>query len=102
MAFVAVDKKGVVVGFSALNLTPPPAYLEHIYIEPEAMGKGIGQALMAHTLGAARKNDADAVELLSEPKATGFYESIGGKLIGETESQIIPGRMLPRYRFELG
>jgi hypothetical protein len=43
-------------------------------------------------LGAVR------VELDSDPFAVGFYEAMRCEVFGETPSDSIPGRMLPRLR----
>lgn len=101
MAYVATDDNGAILGYTALNLEPPPPFLEHIHVAPEAWGLGVGRALMDHTLREAAKAGARAVELMSEPKAEGFYVRVGGVRIGVTESEIIPGRMLPRFRFDV-
>jgi len=37
----------------------------------------------------------------AEPYALGFYQAMGGVVIGETPSAAEPGRSLPRMRLEL-
>ncbi|HEX9037898.1 MAG TPA: GNAT family N-acetyltransferase [Ktedonobacterales bacterium] len=77
------------------------AYLDHLYVEPAAMGRGVGALLWRHALEQAAAWGARALELDADPNARPFYERMGAAIVGWTESAIVPGRRLPRMRYDL-
>jgi GNAT superfamily N-acetyltransferase len=99
--FVSVDDAGVIIGFGILSTNPPTAEIEHLYIDPDAMGKGAGQALITVLKRAAAEQGCTTIELDSDPHALGFYQKTGGTQIGDTPSAILPGRSLPRVRIDI-
>jgi L-amino acid N-acyltransferase YncA len=88
--YVAVDEKGQVVGFvsGGPRREGDPAYageLYAIYLLPDQKGKGYGRRL-ASTIArrlAQEGMPSMLVWVLAENYARGFYERIGGALIGE-------------------
>lgn len=90
-----------VVGFHRV-IPGDPAVLEDLWLEPHAIGRGLGRILWRHAAGVARAGGAKAMEFDAEPYALGFYERMGAVQIGATPSRIIPGRVLPRMRLDLG
>jgi GNAT superfamily N-acetyltransferase len=78
-----------------------PAELEDLWVEPSSIGSGAGRRLFAHAVEIARSGGASALEIDADPNAVGFYERMGAVRIGETASKLIPGRVLPRLRFEV-
>jgi GNAT superfamily N-acetyltransferase len=71
------------------------------FVDPPAMGKGIGRALFDATADLARQRGAKSLFILSDPGAAAFYERMGGVRLGEAPSDAIPGRMLPTLRYTL-
>lgn len=71
------------------------AELEHLFVDPPAMGRGIGVALLSSCLLLARKEGARKVRALADPQARPFYERQGFRWVGDAPSDAIPGRMLP-------
>jgi len=72
-----------------------------VWVEPSLHGNGVGRALVMHALSEARSRQVAAVELLSDPFATGFYERLGARRIGEVPAPM-PGardRTLPKFEF---
>jgi ribosomal protein S18 acetylase RimI-like enzyme len=56
------------------------AYLEELYVAPSARGNGLGRALMAATMDAARSRGATYLSLVTstdDTAARGLYESSG-------------------------
>ena len=78
-----------------------PAELEDLWVEPSAIGSGAGRRLFAHAVEVARASGASALEIDADPNAVGFYERMGAVRIGETASNLIPGRTLPRLRISI-
>jgi GNAT superfamily N-acetyltransferase len=72
------------------------AELRMIFVEPDAIGSGIGRALWEHAESEARTLGAERLELDADPNAVPFYERMGMRIVGESPSGSIPDRMLPR------
>jgi len=95
------ERDGTIVGMCALEDRGDRCNLEHVWVEPSLHGKGVGRALVMHALSEARSRQVAAVELLSDPFATGFYERLGARRIGEVPAPM-PGardRTLPKFEF---
>jgi GNAT superfamily N-acetyltransferase len=71
------------------------------FVDPPAMGKGVGRALFAATADLARRRGAKSLFILSDPGAAAFYERMGAARLGEAPSDAIPGRLLPTLRYTL-
>jgi GNAT superfamily N-acetyltransferase len=102
--FRVAEIEGRVVGFAHVMPVdrPDTVYLEHLFIEPDAQGMGVGRALFEWALEAARARGYQWLEWDSDPNAAAFYEKMGGEKISEEESALIPGRMIPRFRMATG
>jgi ketosteroid isomerase-like protein/GNAT superfamily N-acetyltransferase len=77
------------------------ARLESLFVEPEAIGSGVGRRLFEFAATKGRELGFDALVFESDPHAEAFYLAMGARRIGEKESSAIPGRMLPLMRFAL-
>ena len=84
-----------VVGFYVLAVVDDVPMLRDLWVEPAAIGAGIGVRLWAHMLEQARQLGYRAVRIQSEPNAEGFYVKMGARRVGLAESTVIKGRMLP-------
>lgn len=71
-------------------------WLEHIFILPEYIGKGIGSKLIAIMKVQCKEMQIDKVNLFSDPHAKGFYDKLGACYIGQSPSSI-EGRTVPLY-----
>lgn len=99
--FVAVID-GEIVGCCALAVTGSLAELEHMWIEPQQMGQGIGRALFEYATQRAAELGFSALELSADPNAEAFYERMGAERIGEVRSEIEgQPRILPRMMVKL-
>jgi GNAT superfamily N-acetyltransferase len=100
--FVAED--GGPLGFAGLGGPPPTGELTDLWIDPTAIGRGVGRALFGHVAAAARDAGMTVLTIEAEPNAVGFYRAMGAEPAGETPSGLIAGRMLPvlRYRLTVG
>lgn len=92
------ESGGAVVGFYALERTPPDHYeLEALFVDPKHIGQGIGRALIEHAKAHARRQGARSIRIQGDPNAMSFYLAAGGIQRGTRESASIPGRDLPVF-----
>ena len=93
---------GKAVGFYALNLGPDTMSLEHLWVLPQAMGRGIGRELFLHAIGQVRASGFKTLEIESDPNAAGFYEHMGARRVATavTELEGQP-RQLPVLVYEI-
>ena len=99
--FVAIVDDAI-AGCCALVVSDDLAELEHMWINPEQMGKGIGRALFEHTSRRAGQLGFKEMELSADPNAEPFYERMGAKRIGEIPADMFGHpRVLPRMRVDL-
>jgi ribosomal protein S18 acetylase RimI-like enzyme len=90
-----------IVGFYELHGDLPEFELSNLWVEPDSIGTGVGRALWAHAMSAAREMGGATVMIEADPNALGFYQAMGAIRIGDTPSSTIPGRLLPLLRFVL-
>lgn len=98
--WVAESPGGSLIGYHRV-LAGDPAELEDLWVEPHAIGSGVGRWLFQHAIEVAAGLGASALEIVSDPHAVGFYERMGAVVIGEIPSMLVAGRTLPRMRLEL-
>lgn len=72
-----------IVGFYLMTQRESLAQLEHLWVLPEAMGRGVGRALFEHATAQARLAGAASLEVESDPNAEGFYLRMGCQPAGE-------------------
>jgi len=77
------------------------AELDALFVEPGAMGQGIGTRLWRHAVSTATRLGCSEMVWQSDPQAEGFYLAMGARCDGESASTVMPGRMLPLMRFRL-
>ena len=89
------------VGFFAIKLNPKPI-LDHLWLLPKAIGRGIGKLAFQRAVAIAEKTGVKAFTIISDPAAEGFYFHMGAQRIGEVPS-IPQNRMLPKslYRIQI-
>ncbi len=100
---VAEDTNGI-LGFYALMGRGPRVQLEHLWIDPEHMGKGIGRSLLGDALVEAAKLDAQLIRIESDPNAEPFYMRMGAIRVGEMPAPMVgaPNRALPLLELQVG
>lgn len=77
------------------------AELDALFVASAAIGHGVGRQLWQHAVAMAAEQGCTEIVLQSDPQAEGFYLAMGAQRDGESESTVIPGRMLPLMRFRL-
>ncbi len=90
------------VGFFAITLQKNAASLDHLWVLPAAMGKGIGRALFEQAENVARDIGAKSLKITSDPHAESFYLRMGAVTYGQ-EPATMNGqeRSLPLMEKEL-
>jgi ribosomal protein S18 acetylase RimI-like enzyme len=88
--------EGEPVGFYALSGEGREIVLEHLWVLPEHMGRGIGRALFYHAASRADSSGAETLSIESDPNAEGFYRRMGARRVGEIVYELDGrGRVLP-------
>lgn len=98
--FVAADGADL-IGFHAILGEPPTGELQALFVDLPFIGHGHGGLLLRHALDHARELGHSALLLDADPGAEPFYLRHGALRVGESPSGSIPGRVLPRLRFDL-
>lgn len=98
----AAAESDKLIGFYALVEFDGKTELDHLWVLPELIGKGIGRQLFNHALEQAAMMGAQSIEIASDPNAEGFYLKAGAAKIGDVISTIEgQERRLPRLAYKL-
>ncbi|MCX3059160.1 GNAT family N-acetyltransferase [Streptomyces beihaiensis] len=92
---VAEAADGRLVGLATLEGPPPEGELGLMFVDPDAMGHGVGRLLFDHVRDTARALGFAHVRWAADPNAVPFYEAVGGRHVGAVPSGSVPGRTLP-------
>jgi GNAT superfamily N-acetyltransferase len=95
------EEGGAPLGFFTVSGSPPDGELVHLYVAPEAIGRGIGTALLRAARDVARREGFKTLEIHADPNAEPFYLRHGAFRVGEIASASIAGRVLPLLRLAL-
>lgn len=96
------DGMEVPLGFYRLVLLDGGvAELDALFVEPAAMGQGVGRRLWRHAVATARELECSEMVWQSDPQAEAFYLAMGARRVGDSPSTVMPGRMLPLMHFQL-
>lgn len=88
----AVDKQQL-VGFAAIEQPSEEAILDHLWVLPEYIGRGIGKRLFLHVAATIPK-----FVFTSDPHADDFYQKMGAQKIGDYYS-VLQGKMLTKFSY---
>lgn len=98
----AAIENDTLVGFYALVTSEGTTELEHLWVLPEWIGKGVGRQLLQHALDRAAAVGGTVIEIVSDPNAEGFYLKAGAAKVGEVISEIEgKARILPRLLLQI-
>ncbi|MDC2956525.1 MULTISPECIES: GNAT family N-acetyltransferase [Streptomyces] len=91
------ERHGGIVGFTTFEGEPPQGVLGMMFVDPDAIGQGIGRLLFTHVLETAQALGFTRFTIDADPNAEPFYEAMGGVPVGRVPSGSIPGRTLTQY-----
>ncbi len=102
---VATDQGGAIVGTASVlpdgESGGDDAELGLMFVEPGAIGGGIGRLLFGEAVRLARRLGYRRMTILADANAAPFYERMGAVFLRQAPSDAIPGRMLPFYEYDL-
>ncbi|HEV2840936.1 MAG TPA: GNAT family N-acetyltransferase [Chthoniobacterales bacterium] len=80
VAYVAmVDARPA--GFYLLTNETDGLHLDHLWIVPSAMGRGIGRALFEHAVAQAKGLEHRSLKIEADPNAEGFYTQMRARRV---------------------
>ena len=101
IAYAAIEN-GRAVGFYVLTTEADGIHLDHLWILPEAMRRGIGRSLFAHAVQQAKAAGFAAIKIEADPNAVGFYQRMGARRVGSSVSEVEGERReLPLLQYQL-
>ena len=86
-AFIAMEAERA-IGFYVLTTEEDGLHLDHLWIVPEAMRRGIGRALFEDAVSQARNLGFDSIKIEADPNAEGFYQRMGAVRVGHRISEV--------------
>lgn len=89
---VAVGDDGGVLGFAtAVPVDDGTLELDDLFVDPVAMGRGVGRLLVADVVERARRTGVGQVVVTGNRRAVPFYERLGFVAVGEVATLLSPG-----------
>ena len=98
--FFVAERDGRAIAFSSLIPLGEVCVLDDLWVDPEAIGTGVGTTLFGHAVTRARALGARMLEWEADPNAVGFYERMGGRYLRDSEPSEW-GRILPVMGIDL-
>ncbi|PYI94462.1 MAG: GNAT family N-acetyltransferase [Verrucomicrobia bacterium] len=101
VAYCAIEAERA-VGFYVLTTENDGLHLDHLWIVPSAMRRGIGRALFEHATAQAGNSGFDSIKIEADPNAEGFYKRMGATRAGTRVSEADgERRALPLLEFHV-
>lgn len=87
---------GEVMGVALLTRTGDTFELAHLWVAPEAQGRGVGRRLLGAVCDRAAIRGATELRIESDPNAVSFYERMGARTVGSVQAPVCgQDRVLP-------
>ncbi len=87
--FLVFEEAGAILGYGGLQIVLDESYVTNIAVTAKARGRGIGKAITAALLTAAKERDLSFVSLevrASNTVAISLYEGLGFKTVGKRKN----------------
>ncbi|HWG23469.1 GNAT family N-acetyltransferase [Actinospica sp.] len=89
------ENDGRLLGFGTIEGEPPAGELGMLFVDPPAIGTGVGGALYSHLAEMALGLGFHRLTIAADPNAEPFYLAKGAVRIGGVPSGAVEGRVLP-------
>lgn len=90
------ERSATILGVAEVSVVDSECYLEKLFVEPSDLSSGVGSSLFNWAKERAAQLGYHELIIEADPGAVGFYQKMGATVVGETASQSIPGRTLPK------
>lgn len=92
-----------IAGFAAVDFRESAWTLEHCWVAPRFMRRGVGSALYRHVTDTIASHGGGVLTIVSDPHAVPFYERVGAAHIGDVAAPMpgASGRTLPVLEQEI-
>ena len=87
IAYLAVED-GRTIGFYVLTNEPDGLHLDHLWILPSSMARGIGRALFGHAVAEVHRLGSHSIKIEADPNAEGFYKRMGAVRVGSACGEV--------------
>jgi ribosomal protein S18 acetylase RimI-like enzyme len=94
------ELRAEVAGFYQLDMDAHPIELEHLWVDPRFMRRGLGRALLSHARAHLAGAGVAELHIDSDPNAVAFYVACGARRVGARPAPIAgqPDRVRPQLR----
>ena len=92
---------GKPIGVAQIKIVDDEADLLKLFVEPGALRRGTGKALLVWATDIAKKLGATRLTIDADPDAAPFYRKMGAYDLGQAPSGSVPGRLLPKLAINL-
>ena len=75
--------------------------LSALFVEPTAIGKGLGKQLFEHAVQQAKDLGTSCMMIHSDPYAEKFYTKMGAVKLSDIPSRTVEDRNIPLLKFDL-
>ena len=101
VAYLAVENARP-IGFYVVTKEADGPHLDHLWILPSSMGRGIGRALFEHAVAEVNRLGFHSMKIEADPNAEAFYKRMGAVRVGTSTSETCGERReLPRLELLL-
>lgn len=100
--FVAKENQEI-VGFATVRVEGSEGWIDHLWVKPEAMRRGIGRALFTECESHARAVGLLRLKMEADPHAEAFYARMGARVFQQVPASMDGApRFLPLMEKSLG
>ena len=98
--FVLTEDGEAIAYYALLDLNSDSVELQHMFVDPRHLKRGLGTRLYLHAIAQARTRGFRRLVIQSDPNAAGFYIKQGLQVVREIPSSI-PNRTIPYFEVDL-
>ena len=98
--FVSTEANRITGYVSLRRVDTSTVDLEHLFVEPDCFGLGIGRRFFEHAWRWATDEVYKQLTVMSAPNAAGFYDRVGCRKVADIPSSI-PSRSIPTFEYSL-